>query len=456
VVPLRRLVSTDLETTGTASRSVAPLVLALTVALGAFALGYGQLERIETGTEAEHTTLAEARAMAAGDQRFGIVEYTHFPNGPLYIAATLTRAGLSERSMRLVPLGLAAAAFGFMAFALLAWAPGVVSRAWIVTASAVLLLQPAAILWMGALHEHSYAFAMVLTLVAISIRVGPSTSWALFPFGFLAGWIGYDWLPAQAMTVLAIRWLVLARDEETPLLHAAAGAALDAMKFASGVALAVLAHLVQLGFYFDSFEAASRDLLGSAAARANTGGASQINPEYGRFIAADTARLEHAYSQRADLAPIFGEGFDFEDPPRLRLSWLLYRQFGLPRWSHACLLALAAALGVALSGLRLFRERARRGALVGAVALLFAVAAPMVWVFLMPQHALSHMHMLPRHGLVPFAVAFAIPVLIVAREGGIPLRREFDARAFAQTAALYALCPGLLVATVLHALIALG
>ncbi len=119
------------------------------------------------------------------------------------------------------------------------------------------------------------------------------------------------------MTVLAIRWLVLARDEETPLLHAAAGAALDAMKFASGVALAVLAHLVQLGFYFDSFEAASRDLLGSAAARANAGGASQINPEYGRFIAADTARLEHAYSQRADLAPIFSEGFDFEDPPRL-------------------------------------------------------------------------------------------------------------------------------------------
>lgn len=438
------------------SRRWPSVALAVAFGLAAFVLGYAQLGHIETGTQSESTTLYEGRQMVDGHQRWGIVEYTHYPNGPHYAAAVMIRAGLSEDGMRIVPLGLAAFAFGILTLAWFGWAGTTGQRAFAIAAATVLLLQPAVLFWMGGIHQHSYAYTMVLLLVGTSVWASAKTTWVLFPLGFVAGWIGYDWLPGQAVTVLVIRWLVLTRNPGTRLADAAAVAMLDTLKFASGVALAVLLHLGQLALYFDSYEVASRDLLGSAAARASVDGASALNPEYGRFIEQDTAALERAYSGRPDLAMAFGEGFDFADPSPLRLSWVLYHIFFRPLWSHLGLLLLTTAVGLALTIRHAARApNARRTALVAVLAAAFALSAPLYWVFLMPQHALSHLHMVPRHGLIPFTLLFAIPILLFARAGGDPPTTTLDARAFARSAGLYALWPVLVVASALHTLLAL-
>ena len=435
----------------------APVVLALLVALGAFAVGSAQLGRIETGAYSERITLAEGHELVAGHQRFGVVRYTHFPNGPLYLVAAMTAAGLEPSAMRLVPVGLAAVCFGLLAWALASWVPTRSLRAWVVAATGVLLLQPAVFLWMGALHEHSYAFSMVLLLMATSVRVTPRRSWLLFPLGFVSGWIGYDWLPGQAMTVLTIRWLVLAGDEETPLLEAAAMASLDSLKFASGACLAVLAHLIQLALFFDSWDQAARDLLGAAAARANAGGASQINPEYQRFIEQDLQRLQRAYASRPELAAMLGSDFSVHHPPRLRLTAMLYQQFRLPRWSNIWLLAATTLAGIGVMATRGFRSVVgSRAVPVGALGAALAVAAPAVWVFLMPEHAVSHLHMLPRHILVPVALLLALPALLARPAGTHPPAARLVPRAFARATALYALWPVLLAAAGLHAALTLG
>jgi len=438
-------------------RRWAPAVAALLFTVAAFVLGWAQLGVIETGTESETTTLHEGHEMAAGRMHWGIVEYTHYPDGPHYAAALMIRAGLSERQMRFVPLGLASLAFGAWVLALFGWADGRDRRAWSIFAAAVLLMQPAVLFWMGGLHQHSYAYTWVLLLVATSVWATPRATWALFPLGFLAGWIGYDWLPGQAITVLVTRWLVLARGREARLGAAAAQAVLDTLKFASGVSLAVLLHLLQLTLYFDSYETAVRDFLGSAAARANVGDAGAINPDYDRFIARDSAALERAYAGRPDLAPAFGPGFDFAHPSPLRLSWVLYFIFSLPRWSHFGLLFWTSLVGLGLVAVQAVRSGSgRRTALVGGLAAAVALSAPLYWVLLMPQHALSHLHMVPRHGLVPFTLLFAMPVLLFARAGGDPPAARFEAGRFARSAALYAACPLLLVAIGIHTLLALG
>jgi hypothetical protein len=368
----------------------------------------------------------------------------------------MIRAGLSERQMRLVPLTLAAVGFGAFVLALFGWADTAGRRAWAVFAAAVLLMQPAVLFWMGGIHQHSYAYTWVLLLVATSMWATPRTTWVLFPLGFVAGWIGYDWLPGQAVTVLVTRWLVLARGSGERLGPAAATALLDTLKFASGVSLAVLLHLAQLALWFESYEAAARDLLGSAAARANVGDAGAINPEYDSFIARDSAALERAYSGRPDLAPAFGPDFDFAHPSPLRLSWVLYFVFFRPLWSHAGLLLLTTAVGLGLVVVRAVRAGAgRRTAWVGGLAAALALSAPLGWVFVMTQHALSHLHMVPRHGLVPFTLLFTMPVLLFARAGGDPPPPPFEARGFARSAALYAAFPLLVVAVGLHALLAL-
>lgn len=432
-------------------------VVAVVFALVAFVLGFAQLGVTETGTQSETTTLYEGHQMAAGHMRWGIVEYTHYPDGPHYVAALLIRAGLSVRQMRCVPLALASLGFGAWVLAIFGWAGTRSQRIWSIAAAAVLLVQPAVLFWMGGLHQHSYAYTWVLLLVATSVWATPRTTWTLFPLGFLAGWVGYDWIPGQAVTVLVTRWLVLSRAERASLGTAAARATLDTLKFGSGVALAVLLHLAQLALYFGSYDTAARDLLGSAAARANVGEAGAINPEYGEFIARDSAALERAYSGRPDLAPAFGPDFDFDHPSPLRLTWVLYFLFARPKWSQLGLLLLTTAVGLGLVGWRAVRTRdGPRTALVGGVAAVLALSAPLYWVVLMPQHALAHLHMVPRHGLVPFTLLFSLPVLLFPRAGGDPPAVPIEARRFARTAALYATLPLLLVALGVRTLLALG
>jgi hypothetical protein len=450
------------------SRSRVAWLLAGVIAFGAFFVGASNLGRVETGAWSERASFAEAREMAEGRHRYGIVEYTHFPNGPVYVIAGLMRAGVEVPTMRLLPLSLAALAIGGLAFALLSWTSRWSVRVWILLASAVFVVQPAHASWMGALHEHSYAPSLALFAMATAAWGRGTRSWLLFPLGFVAGWIGYDWLPGQALAVLAVRWLVLARDRDVDLWQAGAAAVVDTLKFTSGACLAILAHLAQLAAFFGSLDVALRDLLGSAAARAGAEGAALTDPEYGSSIQESLEQLKRSYARRPEVMEVLGPGFSFEDPSRTRLAALLFHLFLHPQWTSAGLLALGAAGGVVLTAVELGRaaraDGVTRRALgrtltTAAIAVAIAVATAVVWSVSMTQHAISHMHMLPRHGLLLVATSIAVPVLLLpdAAARAHPADAVFDTWGrLLRTALVYLIFPLMTVLVGVHAVLRPG
>ncbi len=418
-------------------------ITAAAVLLASLVLGAAFLGSVETGAQAEATTFAEAERMARGDQRFGIVEYTHYPNGPLYLTAAMTAVGLERGTMRWLPLLLSSFALGGFAFVLARVSLRRWMLAWVVGGCCILLLQPAYVQWQGAIHEHSYAVTVALLAVVLATLLPAGRSWPFVALGFVAGWVGYDWLPGQALVLFGARWLVAARDEALPLTQALLHGVLDTLKFTAGASLAILAHTFQLVLYFGDAETALRDLLGSAAARAGADGAERLNPEYGAKIRANTQTLAEAYGAGGDLSRTYVIG-------------QLAGQFANPRWTSPGLLLVAAAAGLAALGTGL-APRLRAGSFralgVGAFALAIALASTVAWAFLMPQHGLAHLHMLPRHVLLLVLLGIALPPLLFAREG--PAFEAAGAAAWSRALALHGLWPVLTVALYGYALLAL-
>ncbi|MDJ0868698.1 MAG: hypothetical protein QNK03_21500 [Myxococcota bacterium] len=356
----------------------------------------------------------------------------------------MLRAGVSHDRLRVFPTALSALAFGLLLWALLARATRPWHWAWSVGACAVLLVQPGIANWHGALHEHSYAMSLTLVASALGIVLPARWSALWFALGFVSGWVGYDFLPAHAAAVGTARWLYYASLAGASPAEAAWRAALDALRFCSGAAAAILAHILQLALYFGSTEAAVRDLLGSAAARMGMD-ASAINPEYEQFLRAASRG-------------------DDEVPPRAVLIRLLLKFFWRD-WSRPLVLAGFAAVGVAATVAALAAEQRRhaltgpalrRRALVAGAAVLGAACAPLLWVVLMPRHAMFHYHMLPRNFFTSVVVFAPIPVLVTAVGWArTRARTGLEPRRAAVAAALYALPLGQLAALGVYAL-ALG
>ncbi len=408
---------------GGSRTSLAALLAAALAGCVSLFTGYSALESVPTGPYSERIVLEEASRMAEGDHRFGIVEYSHYPNGPTYIVAMLRPLDLRVATLRLIPVAVMALAVGWLVFVLWPLAATTVSRAWILVGIGELLLQPGVRHWQGALHEHSYVVSLTLVALALSVVVTPRSSWVLAPFGFVLGWIGYDWIPGQLTAVLVGRWLIHCVEPDANLLRAGLRACLDAMRVASGVALAVLGHLLQLGFYFGSVEAALRDLIGSAAGRAGLEAASTINPDYGSLLEEGAQRMQAWVEARPDFESTYGEDYDASDPQRWRLPGILLTYFLKPRWTSTVELAGLALAGIVVlaEGLRVWsRDRqpsmgllARR-VLIGAVAVVLALGAGAFWSVLLPNHASDHVHSVPRHYFMSMAILVPIPILLFA------------------------------------------
>jgi hypothetical protein len=370
----------------------------------------------------ERNTLREARGLVAGQGRFGIFEYTHYPNGPIYAVAVMARLGMQPRQMRLFPVAISALALGFLLFALVERSRTSMLRLWALAACGVLAIQPGVLDWQGALHEHSYVVSLGFLAIGLGAWAPARLSWLFFPLGFLAGWAGYDWLPAQGLAVLTVRWLYHARSGEVDVARAALLATLDAIRFASGVSLAILSHLLQLALFFGSLEEAIRDLVGSAAVRMGVEGAGGINPEYATRVASGEAA-----TQQQAVEKVFGEGFSMASPNRAAMLAVSFSRF--VAWDiHAWVVSVACgvAAGVAVLDLRsrpgAERAPGSRLALVVVVALAGVFAAPAAWSLLMPHHAVFHAHFLHRHVLVGLALLLVMPVLLgqPTREAAAP------------------------------------
>jgi hypothetical protein len=387
-------------------------VLILLVVLGSAWLGDSRIGTIPTDTMSERNTLREARGLVAGQGRFGIFEYTHYPNGPIYAVAVMARQGMHPRQMRLLPVAISALALGFLLFALVERPSAPMLRVWALAACGVLAIQPGILDWQGALHEHSYVVSLSFLAIGLSAWAPPRLGWLLFPLGFLAGWTGYDWLPAQGLAVVTVRWLYHARSGEADAARAALLAGVDAVRFASGVSLAILSHLLQLALFFGSLEDAIRDLVGSAAVRMGVEGAGGINPEYATRVA-----TAEAATSAQGVANVFGQGFSMTSPNRATMLAVSFSRF-VARDIHTWLVSVACVVAAGVAILDLGSRRSARHApvsrlaLVVAVALAGAVAASTTWSLLMPHHAVFHAHFLHRHLLVGLALLLVMPVLL--------------------------------------------
>ena len=68
-------------------------------------VGVSSAGTIDTDGFSERRFVADARMIAAGAHRFGIVEYTHYPNGPAYALAPAIKLGVRELdSLRIIPI----------------------------------------------------------------------------------------------------------------------------------------------------------------------------------------------------------------------------------------------------------------------------------------------------------------------------------------------------------------
>jgi hypothetical protein len=319
----------------------------------------------------------------------------------------MMRLGVDRDDMRLLPVAASALALGFMAFALLRSARDPLPGLWSLAACTALAVQPGIADWQGALHEHSYVVAILFAAVGFAAWAPARWGWLYLPLGFVAGWTGFDWLPAQSLAVLGVRWLAYDRDEETGPARAALLALLDAMRFAAGVSLAILAHLLQLALYFGSLEQGVRDLIGSAAVRMGSDAAATLNPGY-----ADWLRTAGMATPEKSITRFFGADFSIEEPTALPMLAHFFRLFldgAVQPLVAGAACALAALLIVAAV---LDRSPVSRRAGAAAGGVLVALAASTVWTFLMPHHAVFHAHILFRHPLAGLTLFLVLPALL--------------------------------------------
>ncbi len=388
---------------------LAAVALVVLVSLG---LGFSQRGAIPTDTYSERNSLREARALVAGEGRFGIYEYTHYPNGPIYVVAALMGAGLEPRAMRGVPIACSALALGAFTWLLLARTRDPLLRGWTVALALLVAVQPGVAGWMGALHEHAYALALFLVGLGFGAALPARFAWAIAVLGFVAGWTGFDWLPGQALGVATGRGLQRVH-AGAPLGRAVLDAGLDGLRFASGACLAILAHLGQLALFFGSVSEALRDLLGSAAVRMGEAGGA-INPEYAAWLAESEGAIASEKVER-----LFGPGFDMTNPavgPMLgHIFTRFVREIVWLGWALAGL-GVAAAL-LARAFVRAGTERGRLAAATG-LGVVGAVLAAITWSVLMPRHAVFHAHILHRHFLMAWVLLLVLPVVLAPAPPG--------------------------------------
>jgi hypothetical protein len=354
------------------------LVLVVALAIGFAWLVLHASARLLADSEDGWRTVGVARAVANDSSRFGLVDYTHHPLGPAYPLVPVVWMGRPD----LIPFvpGYAGAittgaAFGALLY-IAPWPlwPGVCA------AFAALLWQPGYLNWLHTTWQHSWNFCVVFVLIAVSALATRAAAWLLLA-GYVAGWLGYDFVFVQVATVLAVRLAFWSQTGARGVLLAGD----EAVAFITGLALAFISHIVQNALYFSSAVVAVHDLLGSLFIRVN-------NHDY------DVPTLATRWALLQDLATGY------------------VRLFLLPKWSHWPSLVAAGvvvAVGAAITARRL--HGTRRIALPALAIVVVSLGSLIAWWTIAPGHAIPHPHFFPRMLLVPLLAILAGVVRLLSR-----------------------------------------
>jgi hypothetical protein len=360
-------------------------------------IGATQVENWSTDNYSDRSIHAEMLSLLDGKSKYGIVGNTHYPSGPGYLLLPIMKMGVTKyETLRWVPYTYSLLAVALLLLTLVRLH---IADRFKFSALGLLLfplLLPGFVYWQGALHEHSYAMSLSLLTVALALRPMPSFSrqiTILVFIGFISGWIGFDFLPAQGLVFVFVyvgHAIYLKRESlrSSLLTMIAPGFAL-----ASGMVTAIGTHFLQNTLYFGSAEMAWKDLLGSAAARAGADFvANEMSPEYFGGIAAKIESLGYKADPLSAVA-LFFESF-------------------VTDWSSFYWLGAFSVAVVALVYCRNEIRINRTQCLTLCSLIAAAIFSGVVWTILMPKHAVIHMHFVPRHLLV--SIIAAIFILVIA------------------------------------------
>lgn len=368
---------------------IIPIVCLLFATLASYR-GFAFKERRVTDEYSESQAFNDALSISRGEHRYGLVNYTHYPNGPSYMLVLPMKMGVLDRgTLRSIPVVFSVACLTALVFGLLVhlthWLPASLALVGVTS----LLWQPGVIEWMGSLHEHAYALALCFAGAGLALlphvpRLG------LVLVAFIQGWIGYDFTFAFFICVVACRWLAHTRRHQT--ISAFRSLVIDALFTGAGTLLAIGTHLMQNAYYFGSYQAAINDLVGSAAARAGLDVAKEMNIGYVNWL--------ESYSKGQEVT-------------RFDLVLGLFTEFISGKWMHTNVAAILTAgmiailtAGIAWKGAhaRITSHDVKSLSIHTIVALVMAVMAGVTWILVMPQHARYHFFFLPRHFFVPLLV----------------------------------------------------
>ena len=387
------------------------LRLATAIALGAvFAVAAMRMSATRlVNTEDGDRAIEVAKSIADGRARWGVTDYTHHPLGPAYALVPVIRMGRFDL-IRRVPAIAGALAGGVALGVLLFLAPWPLWPG-VLASFGALLWQPGYIDWLSNTWQHSWNFSLVFVLIALGCTLSRAAPWLLL-IGYLAGWIGYDFIFVQVATLLAVR---LAFWSQSDPWRAVLAAVDETIAFVTGVALAVLSHLVQNVLYFSSGMMAVDDLLGSVFIRVNNSDSTVPT------LAARGTMLWQLATSYVQL-------------------------FFLPQWSHWR--SMAAAAGITLiGGVTAWSQLrgARRVATPLTAVTLTAIGGLIAWWVIAPGHAFPHPHFFPRMLFVPLLAVLAGAVRVLSTTPPpASVRWRAGWRHLLTAAVIVALLPGLL------------
>jgi hypothetical protein len=311
----------------------------------------------------------------------GTAVYTHYPPGPDLLAGALTklfgrhRVGLYRSAPLIV---------GLLSLGALAW---MLTRAFGALPAAGLLagcaLAPMFSNMMHGLHYQGYAFSLFLVELGTLIRLfGPHAVdrpafplAALWALGFLQGWLSFDYcfLVTFAPLPLAILW------EKSDRREAIRRAGLSIFLLGFGFSVAHGLHFAQVAAFHGGVQPALADLAGRAQVRAGTP------------TLADRLLLVWQYATVHAPGPQY---FSWALP--LALIWVM------------------ALLILNRGALTLFEPlrwnvawHVRRGRSVWALAVAWGIS--LLWVAVMWEHALDHLHFVPRHYFLFYFLCLLVP-----------------------------------------------
>jgi hypothetical protein len=359
-------------------------------------------EKRPTDGGSETQAINDARSIYSGNHRYGIVNYTHYPNGPSYMLLLPLSIGQSDtRDFRVVPVIFSAICLGVLSFGVMTYASSWILMLVGAVSCLSLLWQPGILFWMGALHEHSYA--LVLCFAAMGLSLLPNLpKWLLFFLSFISGWIGYDFTFCFILSVLVCRLLVHAHTLQAPVKFLRRSF-IDGCVTIAGILAAIITHIIQNALFFGGLRAALADLFGSAAVRAGLSVGDSLNPSYSSYIHDAAAGKQYPrMDQINDIATLF-------ITPTWSDGRLALGCFGL--------VGICILLGLfRVAYLRLFRlDELLNKSLFYIAVFCLALISGFAWFLLMPEHSRFHFHFIARHLFVPFCLVWLVLFDIAVR-----------------------------------------